>query len=139
MITVKKINYNLFDHDIEHLKKHMDTSFHEIDGEIEITFDNAKKTYISWSQCSEGYKILRQEDTFFSPPSEFRCCMSQHQFWCPFINSEIQIQSIGEYGEILVISSTVHKLYICCYELKLDQWGQDTLYITNKYPNSIIM
>lgn len=87
-------------------------AWHQMDGEVVLTFSTGKRLFVSWGNVPLPYSVEQKENTFFQVGSLTEVDMTQHPYWLPFIEREIELKYFDEDHQVLVVSHQTASLFV---------------------------
>ena len=87
-------------------------AWHQMDGEIVLTFSTGRETFISWGMGQKQYSIQQKEHSFFNAGALVEVEMNQHPYWLPFIGREIKLNYVDDDHQVLALCQGKQNIFM---------------------------
>jgi hypothetical protein len=135
-MLLKRVEYHLFDHEIDHID-HTGDGSHELDRELCLIDNEERKIFISWRQNKDSFHVEISDKSFFTNDGAVHDA-SSYDFWQKMLGDDVELKYRDAGKQVLQISAGDCLVYVCAYETqwqtKSGYWGADTLHICRSLP-----
>ncbi|WP_172205360.1 hypothetical protein [Niveibacterium sp. COAC-50] len=111
-----RVTYHVFEHELAGPWPTDRTSWHQLDGEVALTFSNDKTVFVSWGNTPLQYSIEQKGCSFFNAGVLTAVDMTQHPHWRPFIERDVTMNYIKNDHQVLSLTA-----------------GEESLFLTSQY------
>jgi hypothetical protein len=133
-MILKRIQYEMFESDADWLDHHLDTPFHEIDGQIRLDLVGSERPlFISWNQVEVMFEIATGPESLFSKSLPVVRDMSSNKIWRDLIGKDISWEHLGKHRQVLRITDGSSSVYCCSREG--ERWQMDVVHVTRQRPD----
>ena len=115
-MILRRVTYNLFEHELAGSWATDIDIWHQLDGEVTLTFNNDKTVFVSWGNGPQQYSIEQKDSSFFSAGGLTALEMTQHPYWQPFIEREVTMNYTSDDRQVLAL--------VC---------GEESLFLSSQY------
>jgi len=132
--TLSQVVYELFESDLEELRRPGAENEHTIDREVRLEFSNGDTRYISWCSEPEQYCIGVQERPFFKPSGAVAVDLSHHPLWRSFIGKVVTLNPLDAEHQVLEIRFGDAATYL--FSKEGESWYSDVVTIADTKPKA---
>lgn len=111
-MILQRVTYNLFEHELAGPWATDTDAWHQLDGEVALTFSNDKTVFVSWGNGPKQYSIEQKGSSFFSADVLTVLEMTQHPYWQPFIEREVTMNFSSNDHQVLALVSGEESLFL---------------------------
>lgn len=130
-LLLTNVIYQLFESDLPDLEA--ESTWHEIDREVMLIFEDNHPIYISWCSQPVQYAVGYQQTTWFSDPT-IRLDLSQSRIWKPLVGQLITLSYLDDQHQVLELSTSSANAAVYCSSQEQGQWEMDVLHISSEKP-----
>ncbi len=131
-MILSNVQYQLFESDAWWLDKNYKLSYHEIDGEIKLEFEDQVSLHISWDSQPAQYCICYGSQAFFSKGLPVTRPLTKSSIWRKLVGKDICLKFLDNEQQVLEIRSGENTVYCCSMED--GNWWMNTIHVTNQKP-----
>lgn len=111
-MRLRQVAYGLFEHEAGATWPAELDSWHQLDGELVLTFSDGSIDFISWSSEPVQYSVGRSATTHFRLEALLRVDMTAHPMWRGIVDSDVSLQFIDDERQVLQIASSARAVFI---------------------------
>jgi hypothetical protein len=111
-MRLSKVTYRVFEREAEGPWAAETTAWHQLDGEIMLTFTDGNREYISWGSEPEQYCVQRKNKTSFSPDTLCEVDMTEHPYWKELEGQTITHEFADKLHQVLVIRNGDNSVFL---------------------------
>lgn len=111
-MILQRVAYHVFEHELPGPWVTVSTAWHQLDGEVALTFSNDNTVFISWGNGPLQYSIEQKDSSFFNAGVLTAVEMTQHPYWLPFIEKDISLDYLKDDHQVLVLSHEEESLLL---------------------------
>jgi hypothetical protein len=103
-MQLRKVTYQVFECETKGSWSADPSGWHQLDGEIVLTFSDGECEYISWGKGPAQYCIQIKKETFFTPGTLQEIAMSDHPYWKELCGKSILREFLDEQHQVLLVA-----------------------------------
>ena len=111
-MILQQVAYHVFEHESAEPWATDRFGWHQMDGQVVLTFKGQSMLFISWGNGPIQYSIEQKDHSFFNDGLLLEMEMSQHPYWQPLINQEIVLSYVDEQHQVLAATHGENNLFI---------------------------
>ena len=132
-MRLHRIAYGLFEHEADATWPAEADSWHQLDGEVVLTFSDGATEFISWCGDPVQYSVGRNMTTHFRPEILRPFDMSTHPMWRGIVDSDVSLRFMDDEQQVLQIASGGRAVFISSQYEDGDFFG-DCIRVSAKIP-----
>ena len=112
LMILQRVAYQVFEHEAAGPWATDRTDWHQMDGEVVLTFNDGKKVFLSWGAGPQQYSIEQKDHSFFNVGVLVEVEMTEHSYWRPLIEQEIEIRYVDDEHQVLALERNEQSIFI---------------------------
>lgn len=106
------VEYQVFPHDVSVLSESEAADWHQLDGQVKMSFSDAPPIFISWASTPVQYSIAMEASSFFNSESLVQVAMTGNIFWKTLIGTHVSATHVDGDHQVLCLSNAEKSVFL---------------------------
>lgn len=111
-MILQRVSYQVFEHELAGDWGTDQSDWHQLDGQLVLTFTDERALFVSWDSEPVRYCIQKKLLSFFNSDALKEVDMTVHPFWHPFIERELRVSYVDDAHQVLMLNQGEPSLFI---------------------------